>query len=123
MKRIIASRNRNKQLTLRRTISMPYFSRKNELKDFIEHLDFVHRVEDGNEWKVWTDICAEENNYISAMGEKGISNAWNVATIEKYLEEGVFNQYLFMREIYHYENSDVKQDEKILRCYIIEFKE
>jgi len=123
MKRIITTRNRNKQLTLRRTISMPYFSTKNELKEFIEHLDFVYCVEDGNEWKVWTDICTEEKDYISAMGEKGTSNAWNVETIEKYLEEGVFNQYLFMREIYHYENSDVKQDEKILRCYIIEFKE
>lgn len=123
MKRIIASRNIDNELTLRRTISMPYFSGKNELKEFLEHLDFVHRVEDGNEWKVWTDICAEENNYISAMGEKGTSNAWDIATIEKYLEEGIFNQHSFMKEIYRYENSDVKEDEKILRCYIIRFKE
>lgn len=124
MKRIIATKNSDEMPSLRRTISMPYFSTKTELKEFIDQLDFVQCVEDeenGN-MKVWVDICTENQDPLFVCGKKGTSNAWSISTIEKYLKEGVFIQHSFIKEIYTYVDSYVKQDGKTFKCYIVRFK-
>jgi hypothetical protein len=126
MKRTIASRNNENEPTLRRTISVPFIVEKNELKEYLEHYDFVYCVEEDNElneWKVWVDICEEETHHLTIMGTQGISHAWNTYQVEKFLEEGIFNHYSYMSEIYQNENSDVNKNGKILRCYIIQFKD
>lgn len=131
--RVIATRN-TCNLKLQRTISMPSLITKNELNEYLEKLDFVEHVkevknENGKSmFNVWVHITPEDKDddknedYLSVLGEKGISNAWKTETIEKYLKQAIFTQHTFINKIYMYNYSDVKYYKKLLRCYMIEFE-